>query len=230
MMVRKSYLTILWAFLFLSTSTLFSQEFNNIDAVSSASGKLQVIGGKVYSDRAEIVWRDGYTNGEEHTLKWGESESFGNNINLKPFTKNQNTTTVIEGLKAGTSYFGQFYRTYEGKIKKTNFVFQTTDGTDVIKDNVNKLSKNNKVLKIESIRIVDGTVNVMYENAKPGNVIISIFNVNGKEIANKSIYNLNSGKTSEKLMIDSKSISSGVYIVAISNNSSHFTKRFNVFK
>lgn len=127
-MMSKKANKILKLFLFISlliTTFASAQTFNDIDAVSSASKRLKIIGGKAYTEYAEVIWNDYYSNGDEHTLKWGTTTSYGNKINLKPFTKKSDVKTKINNLSPDTKYYGQFYRPYKNKSHKTNFTFTT---------------------------------------------------------------------------------------------------------
>lgn len=226
----KINFTTFLLFLFLNTSLTFTQDFNSIDAVSSASQKLQILGGKAYSDRAEITWKDGYTNGEEHTLKWGKTTSFGNNMNLKPFTKNQNVTTIIQNLEAGTLYHGQFYRTYEGTIKKTNFQFQTTDGTANIDKNINLAHRQNSLTKIKSINIIENSIYVSYQISTIGKYSITVYSINGKMITKFFNEHRNTGQHSDLVNINAKTLSNGIYLITLKNSSGNYAKIFNLSK
>jgi len=119
---------IISAHIFMATVLPVFGQYNAVDGVSSASGKFQLLGGQAYENRADITWKDGYNNGSQHLLKWGTTTSYGNQINLKPFPRNSSVTTSISGLVAGTKYYGQFFRYYEGRARTTNFEF-TTYGT-----------------------------------------------------------------------------------------------------
>jgi hypothetical protein len=104
-------------------------DYNDIDAVSSASSLFRIISGKAYKTSAQITWWDYYNNGSQHVLKYGTSSSYGQQINLKPFTANTNVTTTIPNLQPGTKYYIQFYRFYEGQAHSTNDTFVTFSET-----------------------------------------------------------------------------------------------------
>lgn len=53
---------------------LSAQDYNDIDAVSSASGKYKITGGKAYSDNAELNYSWRYANGTM-AIKWGTTSS-----------------------------------------------------------------------------------------------------------------------------------------------------------
>ena len=112
-------------FIFLNVYKLSGQSYNIIDAVTSASGKLNLIGGDAYPTFAVIRWKDAYNNGTEHLIKYGTTSSFGSQINLKPFSANTVVIDTLPDLTAGTRYYGQFYRTYKGHSYTTDFSFTT---------------------------------------------------------------------------------------------------------
>jgi hypothetical protein len=102
---------------------------NDIDAKSSASNRLQLKSGKAYSSYAVITWQDYYSNGTEHTLKWGTTNAFGNQMDLKPFNARTDVTDTIKDLSPDTKYFAQFYRLYRGRVYTTDFQFTTAKST-----------------------------------------------------------------------------------------------------
>ena len=114
-------------------TSINAQDFIEIDAVSSASRRFEILGGKAYKDYAEVTWSDDYSNGSEHTLKWGK-KYLDNSINLKPFFSREVITTTITGLTPGTTYKAQFYRLFHSVDYVTNFTFTTAsnDATDTI--------------------------------------------------------------------------------------------------
>jgi hypothetical protein len=107
-------------------------QFNAIDAVTSASGRLVIKGGKAYATTADIIWNDFYSDGTQQLLKWGPSlTALANQKNLLPFTKSTDITTTITGLSAKTKYYFQFYRVYEGVTHLTNDSLTTFSATAV---------------------------------------------------------------------------------------------------
>jgi hypothetical protein len=125
----KKQLTIMFG---LCAALSLSAQSNPIDAVTSASGKLQILGGQAFTDYAEVQWKDDYNNGSTHLLKYGTSQSYGSEINLFPFARRTTITTTISDLTPGTLYYGQFYRVYEGSARTTNFQFTTYAVTTVV--------------------------------------------------------------------------------------------------
>ena len=128
---KKSFLLLLPVFLSI-TGVSFAQ--NDIDAVSSASGRLNIKGGKAYATYAEIIWQDYYSNGDIHELRWGKTAEFGNNMDLKPFTRRTDVTTKIEGLEEDTKYYAEIYREFqrENAYVSTKFEFTTSSSSAVV--------------------------------------------------------------------------------------------------
>lgn len=116
----------------LGIGLVMAQSFNAVDATTSASGKLKLISGKAYATSADITWSDEYNSGTVHLIKWGKTSSYGNQINLKPFTKQRSTTTTLSGLEPATAYVAQFYRVHEGRAYTTNFSFATLSATTAL--------------------------------------------------------------------------------------------------
>lgn len=102
-----------------------NNQFNEISAVTSASGTFKIIEGKTYPTFAEITWYDEYNNGDEHTIKWGKTTAYEDKIDLSPFVALKNVTTRINGLIPNTQYRGQFFRPYDGLAHSTKFTFRT---------------------------------------------------------------------------------------------------------
>jgi hypothetical protein len=99
--------------------------YNPIDAVTSASTRLKIIGGQAYANSAQITWWDFYSNGDQQLLKYGTTTAYGLTINLKPFTEKTNITTTIPNLLSNTTYYYQIFRFYEEQVHETNGSFTT---------------------------------------------------------------------------------------------------------
>jgi hypothetical protein len=106
---------------------------NAIDAVTSASEMLHIIGGEACATSASVQWNDVFNDGTSQLLKYGKTTSYGSTINLKPFTEGTDITTTIPNLTSNTPYFGQFFRVYEGVTHTTEFTF-TTSGANAIRE------------------------------------------------------------------------------------------------
>lgn len=121
--------------------SVFAEEYNEIDAVTSSSTRFKIHGGKVYKTYAEVEWEDYYSNGTVHELLWGESSSFGKTINLLPFQSKTTVTTKIEGLTPGKTYQAAIHRVYPRKSKDITTKFEFTAPDDAVP--VNEVKKNN---------------------------------------------------------------------------------------
>lgn len=97
--------------LFLSLFTS-AQDFNDVDAVSSASGKYRITSGKAYKDKATLNYRWQYPNGTM-SIKWGKTSSMSDgsqSISVYPMTG----TITINSLEPNTLYNFQLYGTWAG--------------------------------------------------------------------------------------------------------------------
>jgi hypothetical protein len=115
----------LFLFAVISSSIAQPVNYNPIDAVTSASTRLQIKSGKAFADSAQITWWDYYSNGDIQTIKYGTSTAYGSTINLQPFTEKTDITTTIPNLLPNTTYFYQFYRFYEDLEHTTDGSFTT---------------------------------------------------------------------------------------------------------
>jgi hypothetical protein len=87
----------------------WGQDFNEIDAVTGASsenqGKLKVLGGKAFSDHADIYWTFVRDNGTM-VMKWGTTEEYADGSeSMYPYVKNTVDTFTISGLTSNTTYY-----------------------------------------------------------------------------------------------------------------------------
>ena len=113
-------------------SIIQGQQYNNIDAVTSASKDLSIKGGKAWADSAEITWNDAWSNGSAQILRWGVSATYGSQVNLKPFTDGTDVTTTLKGLLPSTKYYAEFFRSWEGHNVLTDLTFTTASANGVI--------------------------------------------------------------------------------------------------
>lgn len=177
----KNLLTIL--VIVLSTSVSFTNEncgsAPQFDGLSSASRKFKFSKGEVCETYVEVTWRDGYSNGSIHTIKYGTTKNFGKEINLKPFKSGKVITTRIENLSPETTYYGQVYRKYGGKVRKLDFQF-TTKGTITPLKNTTPQSVTQKNLTIR------GNTLFLPKNM-PNQTTLSILNLQGRKILSHSV-------------------------------------------
>lgn len=103
----KFVLPVLFLSLFIS-----AQDYNNIDAVSSASGKYKITGGKAYADNATMNYQWRYTNGTM-SIKWGKTSSMTDGSQSIPVFPNSGSIT-INNLEPDTKYYCQLYGTWAG--------------------------------------------------------------------------------------------------------------------
>ncbi len=105
---------LLWLFLPILILTLQShaQEFNDIDAISSASGKYRITGGKAYSGNAELKYQWRYGNGTM-SIKWGTTSSMTDGSQSIPVFPVSGTID-INSLEPNTKYNFQLYGTWAG--------------------------------------------------------------------------------------------------------------------
>ncbi len=137
---------VLWVItiITLCTSLIVAQEncdtLNDIDGLTSASQKFIIKSGLACGIYAQITWWDDYSNGNEHKLKYGTSQLYGNEINLKPFTRRIDITTTITGLNPNTKYYVQFYRLSPNGVEEKNveFEFTTSQASRIIESFVDK--------------------------------------------------------------------------------------------
>lgn len=114
------------------------EQFNQIDAFTSASiwKSFKVFNcSKVYSDRVELHWREYYNIDDvnSYDLTWGKdsgaynnSISLFNQISVDPKYKHDKINiSILENLEAGSKYYVQLSRNYNGDNIITNFVFTT---------------------------------------------------------------------------------------------------------
>lgn len=204
------------------------QEYNDIDGVSSASKRFKINGGKAYSNYAEIVWNDNYSNGSIHVIKYGLTNSYKNSVNLKPFNKKTNITTKIENLLPDTTYYGQFYRKYGSKTIKTNFTFKTAKEATGISTEKSELQKKSDII-VYSIKNAD-EIQIKYFVSVSGRKSISLYNTRGVVIKKINVNYHGTGVKTEQLGI--KRLSSGVYFIKIADNEKNvvFSQKINILR
>lgn len=105
--------------------------YNDIDAVTSASGDIQVTGGKAYADNAQLetYHKDTY---KLHWIEYGTSLSYGFNILVADTPSVQSVT--IHNLKSNTRYYFNFNGSRpgeEGAIHNVKGTFTTVSGTPI---------------------------------------------------------------------------------------------------
>lgn len=103
----KFVLPILFLSFFIS-----AQDYNDIDAISSASGKYRITSGKAYKDNATLNYRWAYYNGTM-SIKWGKTSSMTDGNQSIPVYPNTGTIT-INSLEPNTTYHCQLYGTWAG--------------------------------------------------------------------------------------------------------------------
>ncbi|MBN2037975.1 MAG: hypothetical protein JW768_14635 [Chitinispirillaceae bacterium] len=95
-MIQRVMVFVSFAVVLAALYWLASQDYNQITAVTSASGRFRIIDGKAYATTASITWWDYYNNGTEQTLRYGTSpDNLTNEINLQPFARRTDITTTI---------------------------------------------------------------------------------------------------------------------------------------
>jgi hypothetical protein len=175
--------------MFLASMAMSQTNSNSIDAVSSASGKFQLMGGEAFSTYAVVTWQDEYNNGSTHALKYGINSVDENSINLKPFSKNNDVVDTLPDLTPATQYVAEFVRTYEGNSHNASFTFTTPE-------------------EVVSVKAVSFTI--AKSGITPGSVVF-LYNQAGQKIADISS-NEYVQMVSDKTRQRSVNISTGVYL------------------
>lgn len=130
-------LNILFASLLVFISAAFfllsaqDEAFNQIDGFTSPSKRhsLKVHSGKVYKNRAELIWEEYWENDNDvlvYTVMWGtDSGQYTDTLNLQPYEEETATPITLESLVENTEYYGEFYRDYNRKLFNVRFRFNT---------------------------------------------------------------------------------------------------------
>lgn len=106
-------------------------DYNDIDAVTSASGDIQITGGKAYAESAvlETYHKDTY---KLHWIEYGHTLSYGNNILVADTPVVQ--SVLITNLESNAKYYFNFNgaRPGEGKaIHNVKGTFTTVSATSL---------------------------------------------------------------------------------------------------
>lgn len=128
----------------------FGQQFNTINAVTSASGNFEISGGKAYDTLATITWKERDLSATTEILKWGVNPSYGNSKNLLPISDTNFRTSTITGLLPSKQYYVQFHRVYNNEPHHVNLSFTTVAKIAVINK---KLHSKGKFLKGTTERV-----------------------------------------------------------------------------
>lgn len=126
----SSFLARLLLPILLFSFFISAQDYNDIDAVSSASGKYKITGGKAYSGNAELNYWWRYGNGTM-SIKWGTTTSMTDGSQSIPVFP-VSGTIEINSLEPNTTYHFQLYGTWAGynypNLGKGTFM-TASDGT-----------------------------------------------------------------------------------------------------
>ncbi len=153
---------------------------SDIQGMTSASQRLKIRNGYACETYVDITWWDSYSNGSEHTLKYGKTQAMGEEINLKPFSKKTNITTRIKDLEPNTTYYAQFYRKYKSRIKKLDFTFKTLEPVSSIHLNKNRIPKQGI-----SLRMTGSVLHI--QNYGIAAQYMVLFNMQGKSLLKQPI-------------------------------------------
>jgi len=179
----KNIIKLLVIILFVVTPVqLFGQEncdtLYDLDGMTTASQSFRIENGITCETFAEITWWDYYNNGNEHILKYGTTPSYGNEINLKPFTPQTQITTTIPYLIPNTKYYAQFYRRHNSTERSVEFEFTTSDQSSTIK---HVSYKESYLLPLENHFRISGSTLLLSANMKTGDNIV-ITDLKGKKL------------------------------------------------
>ncbi|MBN1758730.1 MAG: T9SS type A sorting domain-containing protein [Chitinispirillaceae bacterium] len=107
-----------------------SEEFNKIDAFTSATKYLRIDSILVYKTKAIVFWNEYWPDDDMevlvYQLRWGTRGSpFQDSLNLKPYIEKVTNIDTIEPIVENTEYNGQFNRDYNRKQINVDFRFNT---------------------------------------------------------------------------------------------------------
>ena len=106
-----------------------SDEFNKIDAFTSATKYLRIDSVLVYKTKAIIYWNEYWPDDMEvlvYQFKWGKVGSqFEDSINLEPYIEKTTNIDTIQPLVENTRYYGQINRDYNRRKFNVDFPFNT---------------------------------------------------------------------------------------------------------
>lgn len=210
MNVIKLLIVVIFVFF---PSRLFGQDncdtLYDLDGMTTASQRFRIVNGLGCETYAEITWWDYYNNGNEHILKYGTTPSYGNEINLKPFTAGTEITTIIPDLTPNTKYYTQFYRRRSSTERSLEFEFTTAEQSSGIKPISHKESY---LLPLENHFRISGNTLLLSANMRTGDKIV-ITDLKGKRVLRYS-HEVDISK------IALPKLSKGIYLVTQIRNSS----------
>ncbi len=197
-MVKKLALYLIGCafFIIVQVSAVSSQDFNEIDAVSSASEEIKVLSGKAYSTTAELNTYHKFEHAK-HRFHWGKTNTFDQEQRIPDSPTEQ--TFTLEGLDPDTKYFFIYSGTDSNRQLeyKVEGEFQTVGQTGLI--NSQHLFNAKKPF---------GYVknNTLYINSPlESSAMISIIDLKGKMVNNftfdKSLSKINLDHISQKVYI-----------------------------
>lgn len=91
------------------SETVFSQECNDIDGLSSASGKFTITKGEACESSATLDYSYRYNNGTL-TIEWGTSSNYGNQKSVY-----ESNPIRLEGLEPNTTYLYTIWGNWRGQ-------------------------------------------------------------------------------------------------------------------
>lgn len=110
-------------------ATAQDEEFNKIDAFTSASKRLKIDSVIVFKTKAFVYWNEYWEDDMEvlaYRLKWGTTAtSFQDSLNLEPYEAKIQNVDTLQPLAENTEYVAQFYRDYNRKQYNLEFPFNT---------------------------------------------------------------------------------------------------------
>lgn len=169
------YSVLFTVFVIVSLS-LAQTNYNNVDAVSSASRKYGISSGKAYADSAVLTVKNSYRNGTLG-IKWGKTTA------MTDGSKSVSVSTAapvvrITSLAKSTKYYFQLNGTWNGKTY-TNLgsgSFTTYATPTAIGSEPNK--------KMSGFSIASGSVDeIAFIAPDVSEYTLALFTVNGKKIA-----------------------------------------------